>query len=139
MNSNPTDLIMYQSEDGITRIDVRMQNETVWLSLDQMAALFQRDKSVISRHIRNIFDEGELEREATVAKYATVQIEGDREVTRLIDYFNLDVIISVGYRVRSLRGTQFRIWSTQPSQQFAKGPKLEERIREYLRSIGYVF
>lgn len=116
MNSNPTDLIMYQSEDGITRIDVRMQNETVWLSLDQMAALFQRDKSVISRHIRNIFDEGELERNSVVANYATTAADGK---TYQVDYYNLDVIISVGYRVRSLRGTQFRIWATQ-------------RIREYL-------
>ena len=86
--------------------------QTVWLSLDQMAKLFQRDKSTISRHIKNIFSEGELRQEATVAKFATVQTEGNRSVSRDIEYYNLDVIISVGYRVKSLRGTQFRIWAS---------------------------
>src|SRR5687767_12440297 len=84
-----------------------------------MAELFQRDKSVVSKHIKNVFDEGELKAEGTVAKFATVQTEGGREVSREIEYFNLDVIISVGYRVKSHRGTQFRIWATQ-------------RLREYL-------
>jgi hypothetical protein len=102
---------MYQTEDGLTKIEVELRGETVWLSLDQMAELFQRDKSTVSRHIKNIFAEGELGRGATVAKFATVQIEGDRQVERLIEFFNLDVIISVGYRVKSLRGTQFRIWA----------------------------
>jgi hypothetical protein len=88
-----------------------MENETVWLSLDQMSELFQRDKSTISRHIKNVFQEGELIEDTTVANFATVQSEGDRQVTRNITYFNLDVIISVGYRVKSLRGTQFRIWA----------------------------
>lgn len=110
---------MYQADDGSIKIDVRMENEMVWLSLDQMSELFQRNKSTISRHIKNIFEEGELSHESTVAKIATVQIEGGREVERQIDYYNLDVIISVGYRVKSLRGTQFRIWAT-------------ERIREYI-------
>ena len=114
-----TQILLYQTEDRRTRIEVRLENETVWLSLNQMADLFQRDKSVISRHIRNIFEEGELTQEGTVAKYATAQREGDREVTRSIEAFNLDVIISVGYRVKSYRGTQFRIWATQ-------------RLREYL-------
>ena len=95
-----------------------MKNETVWLSLDQMAELFQRDKSTISRHIRNIFTEGELSRDSTVAKFATVQIEGDREVERSIEYFNLDVIISVGYRVKSLCGTQFRIWANNVLKEY---------------------
>jgi len=112
-------ILLYQTEDRRTRIEVRLEGETVWLSLNQMAELFQRDKSVISKHIRNIFQEGELRQEGTVAKYATVQCEGEREVTRSIEAFNLDVIISVGYRVKSLRGTQFRIWATQ-------------RLREYL-------
>ncbi len=116
---NYGEIIIYQSDDGLTKINVNMQNETVWLSLDQMAELFQRDKSTISRHIKNVFEEGELLREATVAKFATVQIEGDRQVSRDIDYYNLDVIISVGYRVKSQRGVQFRIWAT-------------ERLREYL-------
>lgn len=119
MSYKNTEIIMYQADDGAIQIDVRMENETVWLSLDQMSELFGRDKSTISRHIKNIFEEGELSRESTVAKIATVQIEGDREVERQIDYYNLDVIISVGYRVKSLRGTQFRIWAT-------------ERIREYI-------
>lgn len=109
---NHGEIIIYQTEDGLTKINVSMQDETVWLSLDQMAELFQRDKSTISRHVKNIYVEGELVREATVANFATVQIEGDRQVERNIEYYNLDVIISVGYRVKSLRGTQFRIWAT---------------------------
>lgn len=106
-------LILYQTADGETHIQVILQNETVWLTQKELADLFQRDKSVISRHIQNVFNEGELEAEATVAKIATVQKEGDRSITREIDYYNLDVIISVGYRVKSHRGTQFRIWATQ--------------------------
>lgn len=97
MSENRTELMMYQTEDGQTKIDVRMENETVWLSLDQMAELFQRDKSTISRHIRNIFAEGELDREAVVAKFATTASDGK---TYQVDFYNLDVIISVGYRVR---------------------------------------
>ena len=105
------EIIIYQTEDGLTKTNVNMQDETVWLSLDQMAELFQRDKSTISRHIKNVYSEGELIREATVANFATVQMEGDRQVERSIEYYNLDVIISVGYRVKSIRGTQFRIWA----------------------------
>jgi hypothetical protein len=111
-----TQILLYQTEDLRTRIEVRLQNETVWLSLNQMAELFQRDKSVISRHIRNVFDEGELTREAVVANYAITAADGK---TYQVEHFNLDVIISVGYRVKSARGTQFRIWATQ-------------RLREYL-------
>lgn len=96
-----------------------MMGETVWLSLGQISTLFQRDKSVISRHIKNIYEEGELHPEGTVAKFATVQTEGSKTVSRDIEYFNLDVIISVGYRVKSHRGVQFRIWATQ-------------RLREYI-------
>ncbi len=113
------EILLYETEDGQTRVDVRMEKETVWLSLNQLATLFQRDKSTISRHIKNIFEEGELEEPAAVAFFATVQIEGEREVQREIEFYNLDVIISVGYRVKSLRGTQFRIWATR-------------RLREYL-------
>lgn len=105
-------IIVYQSDDGKSVIDVRLKDETVWLSLKQLSELFDRDKSVISRHLRNIFETGELQREATVAKNATVQSEGGRTVKREIEYFNLDAIISVGYRVNSIRGTQFRIWAT---------------------------
>ena len=100
---------MYTTEDGLTKIETTFDEDTVWLSLEQMAELFQRDKSTISRHIKNIFEEGELSQAATVAKFATVQIEGNRRVSREIEYYNLDVIISVGYRVKSLRGTQFHI------------------------------
>jgi hypothetical protein len=100
-------------------LEVRFKDETVWLSLNQMVDLFQRDKSVISRHIKNVFEEAELHPEATVAKSATVQSEGRRSVEREIEFYNLDVIISVGYRVKSHRGTQFRIWATQ-------------RLREYI-------
>ena len=99
------EFLLYQAEDGRTRIEVRFDGETAWLSLGQMAELFQRDKSVISRHIANVVEEGELDRAGTVAKYATVQREGVREVAREIEFDNLDVIISVGYRVKSHRGS----------------------------------
>ena len=90
---NHGEMLIYQTEDGLTKIDVNMQNETVWLSLDQMADLFQRDKSTISRHIKNIFDEGELDRNSVVANFATTAADGK---TYQVDYYNLDVIISVG-------------------------------------------
>jgi hypothetical protein len=108
--------LLYQTEDGRTRLEVRLAADTVWLSLNQMAELFQRDKSVISRHIRNLFEEGELARARVVADYATTAADGK---TYQVEFYNLDVIISVGYRVRSHPGTQFRIWATQ-------------RLREYL-------
>lgn len=111
--NDPGELILFQTEDGQTRIDVRLVGETVWLSAGQIADLFQRDKSTISRHIQNVFDEGELKPEGTVAFFATVQSEGGREVTRDIEHYSLDVIISVGYRVKSHRGVQFRVWATQ--------------------------
>ncbi|AGF80043.1 Fic/DOC family protein [Desulfocapsa sulfexigens DSM 10523] len=106
------ELILYQFYDGKVGVDVRLKDESVWLTLNQISDLFERDKSVISRHLRNIFQSGELVREATVAENATVQQEGTREVSRIIEWFNLDAIISVGYRVNSKRGTQFRIWAT---------------------------
>ena len=115
---NRGEIIIYQTEEGLTKINVNLQTETVQLSLDQMAELFQRDKSTISRHIKNIFIEGELVRESTVANFATVQNEGDRQVERNIEYYNLDVIISVGYRVKSLRGTQFRIWANSVLKEY---------------------
>ena len=107
------EIVVYEAPDGSVQVDVRLDKETVWLSLNQIAALFGRDKSVISRHLRNVFSSGELQREGTVAKNATVQTEGDREVVRHIEFFNLDAILSVGYRVNSKRGTQFRIWATR--------------------------
>ena len=105
-------ILLYQTPDGESRIEVRLQGETVWLSLDQMAELFQRNKSTISRHIKNVFEEGELQPDATVAFFATVQTEGKRKVERDIAYYNLDMIISVGYRVHPYRGVQFRMWAT---------------------------
>jgi hypothetical protein len=135
---NLGEILIYQTEDGLTKIDVNMQNETVWLSLDQMANLFQRDKSTISRHIKNIFDEGELVREATVAKFATVQNEGDRQVERAIEYYNLDVIISVGYRVKSQRGVQFRIWATNILKEYIKkGFAMDDDRLKELGGGGY--
>jgi len=113
-------ILMYITEDGITKVEVTFDNDTVWLSLDQIAELFQKNKSTISRHIKNVFLEGELLAEATVAKFATVQKEGNRIVERQIDFYNLDVIISVGYRVKSLRGTQFRIWATNILKEYMK-------------------
>ncbi|MEG1505720.1 MAG: RhuM family protein, partial [Lachnospiraceae bacterium] len=113
-------IIIYTTEDGLTKIEATFEQDTVWLSLEQMAELFQRDKSTVSRHIKNIFTEGELRVDATVAKFATVQREGNRMVERQIDYYNLDVIISVGYRVKSLRGTQFRIWASNVLKEYMK-------------------
>jgi prophage maintenance system killer protein len=105
-------IVRYNSVDGQTDIEVNVSNETVWLSLNDIVQLFGRDKSVISRHVNNVYKEGELDKGATVAKFATVQKEGEREVSREIEYYNLDVIISVGYRIKSKTGTNFRIWAT---------------------------
>jgi hypothetical protein len=110
-----TEFLLYQTEDGVTKISVTMENETVWLSLNDMAELFQRDKSVISRHIKNIFNEGELANNSVVANFATTASDCK---TYNVDYYNLDVIISVGYRVKSHRGTQFRIWATQRLKEY---------------------
>ena len=118
MKANNDQVLIYQSEDGSIKIDVRFEQDTVWLTLEQMSTLFGRDKSTISRHIKNVFEEGELATVATVAKFATVQVEGERTVQRNIDYYNLDVIISVGYRVKSQQGTQFRIWATQRLKEY---------------------
>ena len=104
-----SNIIIYTTQDGLTKIETTFDEDTVWLSIDQMAELFQRNKSTISRHIKNIFSEGELMRESVVANFATTASDGK---TYQVDYYNLDVIISVGYRVKSKRGTQFRIWAT---------------------------
>jgi len=138
-------IIIYQSADGQAQLEVNLRNDTLWLSLDQIAGLFDRDKSVISRHIKNIFSEKELMPAATVAKNATVQIEGDRRVTREIDYYNLDMILSVGYRVSSGRATQFRIWSTNVLRDYlVKGAALnqkrlaERNLSELEATIGMI-
>ncbi len=104
-----SDSLRFVTRDGLKEVDVRVDPETVWLTLDQLADLFERDKSSISRHLRNIYQARELEREATVAKFATVKTEGARTVTRDIEHYNLDAILSVGYRINSARGTDFRI------------------------------
>lgn len=126
-----SEIIIYQTEAGDTRIEVRLENETVWLSQNQMAILYQTTKQNISLHLKNIFKENELKEELTVKEYLTVQQEGERNIKRPIKYYNLDVIISVGYRVNSHRGTQFRIWATQRLKEYlVKGFTLDdERLK----------
>ena len=127
-NSN---ILMYTTEDGLTKIEATFENDTVWLSLAQMAELFQRDKSTISRHIKKIFEERELDRLAVVANFSTTASDGK---TYQVDYYNLDVIISVGYRVKSLRGTQFRIWATSILKEYMrKGFTLDD---DRLKRLG---
>ena len=124
-------IIIYQTEDGQTQVDVRMENETVWLTQAQMVELFQTTKQNVSLHVGNVFKEGELEQKSTVKEYLTVQQEGERKVTRKVKYYNLDVIISVGYRVKSKRGTAFRIWANNVLKQYLiKGYAVNERIRK---------
>ncbi len=137
---NPGDqgeFLLYQTEDGRTRIQVRFAEETVWLSQRLLAELFQKDVRTINEHIRNVYEEGELERGPTIRKYRIVQSEGDRQVEREIEFYNLDVIISVGYRVRSHRGTQFRQWATARLREYIiKGFTLDdERLKEG-RNLG---
>jgi hypothetical protein len=124
MSENPpvrpdSEILFYQTEDGKTRVEVHLQDETVWLSQKLMADLFQKDVRTINEHIKNILAEGEQTSDATIRKFRIVQIEGKREITRPVDFYNLDMILAVGYRVRSHRGTQFRRWAT-------------ERLREYI-------
>lgn len=135
---NDSQILIYTTEDGLTKIETTFDNDTVWLSIEQMAELFQRDKSTISRHIKNVYAEGELRREGTVANFATVRFEGDRQVERNIEYYNLDVIISVGYRVKSRRGTQFRIWATEVLKEYMKkGFALDDDRLKQLGGGGY--
>ena len=132
---NKEQMIIYQTDDGTVKVDVRMQDDTVWLSLDLMAELFQRDKSTISRHIKNIFSEGELLSDAVVANFATTAADGK---TYQVEYYNLDVIISVGYRVKSQRGTQFRIWATKRLNEYIrKGFALDDNRLKNLGGGGY--
>lgn len=124
-------IVIYQSEDGKTQLDVKLEGETVWLSQSQMSELFQTDRTVINRHIKNIYKSGELDEKATCAKNAQVRLEGNRTVTRNIPYYNLDVIISVGYRVNSIRGTRFRQWANSVLKQYLiKGYAVNEQIRK---------
>ena len=132
------DIILYQAEDGKISVDVNIKDETIWLNLNQIAELFGRDKSVISRHIRNIYKDEELNRSSTVAFFATVQNEGGREIERNIEFYNLDLIISVGYRVNSKRGTQFRIWATNLlKQHLINGYTInEKRLKEQTQKLS---
>ena len=133
MNKDELDnkIVIYQTEDGKTQLDVKLENETVWLTQAQMTELFQTTKQNISLHINNIFKEGELDSKATVKEYLTVQHEGKRTVRRKVKYYDLDVIISVGYRVKSIRGTRFRQWATSVLRDYLiKGYAINQRIRE---------
>lgn len=132
MQEDKGQILLYQTPDGDSRIEVRLRDETVWLSLDQMAELFQRNKSTISRHIKNVFDDGELNREVVVANFATTTqhgaIEGKTQI-HLVEYYNLDMIISVGYRVHSYRGVQFRMWASKVLKEYiVKGFALNDDL-----------
>jgi hypothetical protein len=154
MNS---EIILYQNPEGNIKIDVRLEEETVWLTQDQMATLFGKGRSTVTEHIANVFEEGELESDRTCRKFRQVRMEGSRQVERDIDHYNLDVIISVGYRVKSPQGTQFRIWATQRLKEYIiKGfalnddrfksgssmnyfNELQERIREIRLSERFFY
>jgi hypothetical protein len=127
-----SEIVFYQTEDGGSRIQVRLEDGSVWLSQRLLAELFQKDVRTISEHVQNIYEEGELDPGATIRKFRTVRTEGDREVSRLVDHYSLEVILAVGYRVRSLRGTQFRRWATERLREYlVKGFTLDdERLKE---------
>ncbi len=130
------EIILYQSDELPERIEVRLEADTVWLNRQQLSLLFGRDIKTIGKHINNVFSEGELIREATVANFATVQIEGGRKIERQIEYYNLDVIISVGYRVKSKQGTQFRIWATNVLRDYLlKGYALNQRMNRIENNV----
>lgn len=136
--SNSGEIILYQNPDGKIKIDVRLEDETVWLTQDQMANLFGKGRSTVTEHIANVFEEGELEQNRTCRKFRQVRKEGNREVEREIDHYNLDVIISVGYRVKSVQGTQFRIWATQRLKEYIiKGFALNDERFKSGNSMNY--
>ncbi len=138
MKKDSGHIVIFKTEDGKISVDARFDSETVWLSLDQMAALFERDKSTISRHIKNVFEEGELRSESVVANLATTAADGK---VYQVDYYNLDVIISVGYRVKSQRGTQFRIWATKRLNEYIRkgftldDERLKSGVGRYFREL----
>lgn len=135
MHNDNSHMMIYTTEDGLAKIETTFDGETVWLSLDQMSELFQRDRSVIGKHIRNIFKEGELKKESVWAKFAHTASDGK---TYEVDFYNLDVIISVGYRVKSKRGTQFRIWATNVLREYMrKGFALDDERLKNLGGGGY--
>jgi len=135
-------VVIYQAKDGAIELRGDFQHETIWATLDQIAAVFGRDNSVISRHLKNIYAEKELDEKATVAKNATVQIEGNRQVKRVIEYYNLDAIISVGYRVNSATATQFRQWATKTLREhIAKGfsinrKQIGKNYDAFMKAVG---
>ena len=130
--------ILFHSSDGQTNVECRFEDNNLWLSLNQLATLFGRDKSVISKHLKNIYDDGELAQKTTVAKYATVQIEGSREVNRLLEFYNLDAVFAVGYRVRSTQGIQFRQWATKTLQSYLiKGFVMDDERLKQPESSAY--
>jgi hypothetical protein len=139
-NGGRGEVVIYQPVEGEGRLEVRLEEDTLWLSLNQLSALFERDKSVISRHLRNVFREGELDRKAVVAFFTTTASDGK---TYKVEYFNLDAVLSVGYRVNSLRGTQFRIWATQvlrdhPVKGYSANAKRLKELHQSLKLIGQV-
>ncbi len=130
------EIIIYQPEEFSTHVEVRVEDETVWLNRQQISTLFDRDVKTIGKHINNVFNEGELERKSTVAKFATVQYEGNRKVERQIEFYNLDVIISVGYRVKSIRGTQFRIWANKILKDYLlRGYAINQRVENIEKDV----
>ncbi|HNW83293.1 MAG TPA: RhuM family protein [bacterium] len=134
LKNEKDNIVIYQHDEGISTLQVRLEGETVWLSLEQMSELFRRDKSTVSRHIKNIFKEGELEKNSVIANFATTATDGK---TYAVDYYNLDVIISVGYRVKSSRGTQFRIWANQVLKNYLmKGYALNHRIEQIEQKLS---
>ncbi|MDR2578059.1 MAG: virulence RhuM family protein [Chitinispirillales bacterium] len=134
MNNDKQEIIIYQTADGLTKIDIRMANNSLWLTQAQIAEAFGRERSVITKHINNIFAEGELDKNSTCAKFAQVQIEGKRQVERAVEYYNLDVVIAVGYRVKSQKGTQFRQWATAILHEYLqKGFTIND---EFLKNMG---
>ena len=133
-----SDILIYQNADGNIKIDVRLEEETVWLTQDQMATLFGKGRSTVAEHIGNVFEEGELEQNRTCRKFRQVRMEGNREVEREIDHYNLDVIISVGYRVKSPQCTKFRIWATQRLKEYIiKGFSLNDDRFKSGNSMNY--
>jgi hypothetical protein len=135
---NTGEILIYQNQEGNIKLDVRLEDETIWLTQAQIGELFQKSKATISEHIKNVFEEGELDAISTVRKFRTVQLEGGRNVERELDYYNLDVIISVGYRVKSKQGTQFRIWATQRLKEYIiKGFALNDDRFKSGNSMNY--
>jgi len=131
------EIVVYQADEESVRLEVRLNEDTVWLNRQQISVLFDRDIKTVGKHINNIFEEGELEKSATVANFATVQVEGGRNVERQIEYYNLDVIISIGYRVKSRRGTQFRIWANKVLKEYLlRGYAVNQRFERIENDVN---